>query len=47
MNKDTKDVKDKPHYEFHSGDCSPKAVKNTAPSKLKCGRIGIDCLIKN
>ena len=35
MNKETKDVKDKRHYEFHSGACSPKAVKNTAPIGTK------------
>ena len=47
MNKDTKDTKGKVRYEFHSGERNRKEYKTPAPSKLKCGRVGIDCLIKN
>lgn len=47
MSKDNKEIKDKPKYEFHSGEYNRRNVKPTAPSKLKCGKIGIDCLIKN
>ena len=47
MNKETKDTKDKRHYEFRSGEYNRRNTKRSAPSKLKCGKIGIDCLIKN
>ena len=47
MSKDKKDTKGKARYEFHSGERNQKEHKTAAPSKLKCGRIGIDCLIKN
>ena len=47
MSRDKKDTKGKHHYEFHSGERNAKEYKTPAPSKLKCGRIGIDCLIKN
>lgn len=47
MDKDNKDIKDKTKYEFRSGEYGRGTNKPTAPSKLKCGKIGIDCLIKN
>ena len=47
MNKDKREPKAKLRYEFHSGERSHKEDKPAAPSKLKCGRVGIDCLIKN
>ena len=47
MSKDKKDTKAKTPYEFHSGERNKKEYKTPTPSKLKCGRIGIDCLIKN
>lgn len=47
MGKDKKETKAKTHYEFHSGERNRKEIKTSAPSKLKCGAIGIDCLIKN
>lgn len=47
MSKDIKDTKIKTKYEFRSGEYGRKANKSTIPSKLKCGKIGIDCLIKN
>lgn len=47
MNKESKDTKNKVHYEFRSGEYNRRNNKPSAPSKLKCGKIGIDCLIKN
>ena len=47
MSKDKKDTKGKARYEFRSGERNQKEHKTATPSKLKCGRIGIDCLIKN
>ena len=47
MSKDKKDTKDKTKYEFRSGEYGACPNKTTAPSKLKCGKVGIDCLIKN
>lgn len=47
MSKDKRDTKGKARYEFHSGERNQKEYKTPTPSKLKCGRIGIDCLIKN
>lgn len=47
MSKDNKETKDKPKYEFRSGEYGRRNDKPVAPSKLKCGKIGIDCLIKN
>ena len=47
MNKDIKDNKVKRRYEFRSGEYNCKTNKTTTPSKLKCGKVGIDCLIKN
>ena len=47
MNKDTKVIKDKTKYEFRSGEYGRGTNKNNSPSKLKCGKVGIDCLIKN
>lgn len=47
MNKETKDTKNKRHYEFRSGEYNRTKNKVSTPSKLKCGKIGIDCLIKN
>ena len=47
MNKDKREIKTKPRYEFHSGERNQKEHKTPSPSKLKCGRVGIDCLIKN
>lgn len=46
MCKDSKDIKDRPHYEFRSGEYGKKDSKSTTESKLKCGQAGIDCLIK-
>lgn len=42
-----KDNKTKTKYEFRSGEYNDKNKKTYAPSKLKCGKAGIDCLIKN
>lgn len=47
MDKDIKDTKDKPKYKFRSGEYGSGTNKPHTPSKLKCGKIGIDCLIKN
>ena len=47
MSKDKKDTKDKAKYEFRSGEYNRKTNKTITPSKLKCGKAGIDCLIKN
>lgn len=47
MSKDKKDTKAKVRHEFHSGERNAKEYKTAAPSKLKCGGVGIDCLIKN
>lgn len=47
MSKDKRETKGKARYEFRSGERNQKEHKTAAPSKLKCGRIGIDCLIKN
>ena len=47
MGKELKETKDKPKYEFRSGEYNRTNIKNSAPSKLKCGKVGIDCLIKN
>ena len=47
MDKDTKGTKDKTHYEFRSGEYNRRTNKISTPSKLKCGKVGIDCLIKN
>lgn len=47
MDKDIKDTKDKPKYKFRSGEYSSNTNKTHTHSKLKCGKIGIDCLIKN
>lgn len=47
MSKDKRETKGKARYEFRSGERNQKEYKTAAPSKLKCGRIGIDCLIKN
>lgn len=47
MSKDKRETKGKTRYEFRSGERNQKENKTAAPSKLKCGRIGIDCLIKN
>ena len=47
MDKETKDTKDKRRYEFRSGEYNRRTNKPFTPSKLKCGKIGIDCLIKN
>ena len=47
MNKDIKDTKNKRRYEFRSGEYNRRDVKRPTPSKLKCGKIGIDFLIKN
>lgn len=47
MSKDKKDTKGKVRYEFHSGERNRKEYKDNAPSKLKCGAVGIKCLIKN
>lgn len=47
MSKDKRDTKSKTPYEFHSGERNKKEGKTPAPSKLKCGKLGIDCLIKN
>lgn len=47
MNKDNKDNKNNTPYEFRSGEYNKRKYKTITPSKLKCGRIGIDCLIKN
>lgn len=47
MSGDKKETKSKTPYVFHSGERNKKEYKTPTPSKLKCGRIGIDCLIKN
>ena len=47
MSKDKRETKGKARYEIRSGARNQKEHKTAAPSKLKCGRIGIDCLIKN
>lgn len=47
MDKENKETKDKPKYEFRSGEYNRRNRKTSAPSKLKCGKVGIDCLIKN
>lgn len=47
MNRDNKDTKDKTRYEFHSGEYNKQEYKRPAASKLKCGKIGIDCITKN
>lgn len=47
MNKEDKETKNKTKYEFRSGEYNRKTIKSSTPSKLKCGKVGIDCLIKN
>lgn len=47
MSKDKKETKGKLRYEFHSGERNQKEYKTPAASKLKCGKIGIECLTKN
>lgn len=47
MGRDKKNTKTNSPYEFRSGEYNKKEYKTPTPSKLKCGRVGIDCLIKN
>lgn len=47
MNKTKREIKSKSTYEFCSGEYGRDTIKSTTSSKLKCGKVGIDCLIKN
>lgn len=47
MNKDIKDSKTSSRANYKTRNGNTNTIKRTTPSKLKCGNLGIDCLIKN
>lgn len=47
MNKDIKDSKTYSRTNYKTRNGNTNTIKPATPSKLKCGNLGIDCLIKN